>query len=119
MAARDYVSVVEADALLEGPERLPMAATELEVVWTPGHSPGHCCFYWPARRVVFSADHLLAKNHPNNEFPPPAHADPLGPDHATPARPPRLPARRGPRAHRGARRHPPHPTPRPPPHHAA
>src|SRR5256886_15123590 len=77
MAARDYVSVVEADALLEGPERLPMAATELEVVWTPGHSRGHCCFYWPARRVLFSGDHLLPKISPNIGLHPQSGADPL------------------------------------------
>jgi len=65
MAAREFVSVVEPDTLLEGAERLPIDETELEVVWTPGHSPGHCCFYWPARRVLFSGDHLLPKISPN------------------------------------------------------
>src|SRR4030081_517389 len=49
MAAREFVSVVEPDTLLEGAERLPIEDSEIEVIWTPGHSPGHCCFYWPAR----------------------------------------------------------------------
>src|SRR5207245_1285566 len=61
MGAREYVSVVEPDTLLEGAERLPVDDTEIEVVWTPGHSPGHCCFYWPARGVLLSGDHLLPK----------------------------------------------------------
>jgi len=77
MAAREFVSVVEPDTLLEGAERLPIDETELEVVWTPGHSPGHCCFYWPARRVLFSGDHLLPKISPNIGLHPQSGADPL------------------------------------------
>ncbi len=77
MAAREYVSVVEPDTLLEGAERLPIDGSELEVVWTPGHSPGHCCFYWPVRRVLFSGDHLLPKISPNIGLHPQSGADPL------------------------------------------
>ncbi len=77
MAAREFVSVVEPDTLLEGAERLPIDETELEVVWTPGHSPGHCCFYCPARRVLFSGDHLLPKISPNIGLHPQSGADPL------------------------------------------
>jgi len=77
MAAREFVTVVEPDTLLEGAERLPVDESELEVVWTPGHSPGHCCFYWPARRVLFSGDHLLPKISPNIGLHPQSGADPL------------------------------------------
>jgi glyoxylase-like metal-dependent hydrolase (beta-lactamase superfamily II) len=31
----------------------------LQVVWTPGHSPGHICLYEPSLRALFSGDHLL------------------------------------------------------------
>ena len=77
MAAREYVSVVEPDTLLEGAERLPLDDSEVEVIWTPGHSPGHCCFYWPARSVLFSGDHLLPKISPNIGLHPQSGADPL------------------------------------------
>lgn len=77
MAAREFVSVVEPDTLLEGAERLHIGDSELMVVWTPGHSPGHCCFYWPARRVLFSGDHLLPKISPNIGLHPQSGADPL------------------------------------------
>ncbi|HEY8736751.1 MAG TPA: MBL fold metallo-hydrolase [Candidatus Dormibacteraeota bacterium] len=77
MAAREFVSVVEPDTLLEGAERLPIAGGELMVVWTPGHSPGHCCFYWPQRRLLFSGDHLLPKISPNIGLHPQSGADPL------------------------------------------
>ena len=77
MAAREFVSVVEPDTLLEGAERLAIEDGELAVIWTPGHSPGHCCFYWPARRVMFSGDHLLPKISPNIGLHPQSGADPL------------------------------------------
>jgi glyoxylase-like metal-dependent hydrolase (beta-lactamase superfamily II) len=77
MAAREFVSVVEPDTLLEGAERLAIDQGELAVIWTPGHSPGHCCFYWPARRVLFSGDHLLPKISPNIGLHPQSGADPL------------------------------------------
>ncbi|HVH65715.1 MAG TPA: MBL fold metallo-hydrolase [Candidatus Acidoferrum sp.] len=77
MAAREFVKVVEPETLLEGAERLPLDGSELEAIWTPGHSPGHCCFYWPARRLLFSGDHLLPKISPNIGLHPQSGADPL------------------------------------------
>ncbi len=77
MAAREFVSVVEPDALLEGAERLPMDGAELQVVWTPGHSPGHCCFFLPSRKLLLSGDHLLPKISPNIGLHPQSSADPL------------------------------------------
>ncbi len=77
MAAREFVSVVEPDTLLEGSERLSIAGGELIAIWTPGHSPGHCCFYWPQRRLLFSGDHLLPKISPNIGLHPQSGADPL------------------------------------------
>src|SRR5438128_3555322 len=41
MGAREYVSVVEPDTLLEGTERLPAADNEIAVARAPGHEPGH------------------------------------------------------------------------------
>jgi glyoxylase-like metal-dependent hydrolase (beta-lactamase superfamily II) len=32
---------------------------KLQVVWTPGHSPGHICLYEPSLKLLFSGDHLL------------------------------------------------------------
>src|SRR3981081_1298339 len=77
MAAREYVAVFEPDTRLEGAERLPLDDSEIEVIWTPGHSPGHCCFYWPARGVLLSGDHLLPKISPNIGLHPQSGADPL------------------------------------------
>ena len=78
MGARELVSLVEPDTLLEGSERLHLESGQLLAVWTPGHSPGHSCFYWPERRLLFSGDHLLPKISPNIGLHPQSSADPLG-----------------------------------------
>jgi len=78
MGARELVTLVEPDSLLEGSERLRLAAGELLAVWTPGHSPGHSCFYWRDRHLLFSGDHLLPKISPNIGLHPQSSADPLG-----------------------------------------
>jgi len=33
-----------------------LGSTKLEVIHTPGHSRGHCCFSFPSERLVFLAD---------------------------------------------------------------
>ena len=78
MAAREFVSVVEPDTLLEGAERLPIDATELEVVWTPGHSPGHCVMYFRREKVLIVGDHLLPKITPHVGIVSDNAGDPLG-----------------------------------------
>lgn len=37
----------------------------IQVVHTPGHSTGACCFYEPARRILFSGDHIIGHITPN------------------------------------------------------
>ncbi len=40
-------------------ERIAVAGTELQVLHTPGHSPGAVCFYAPEQTTVFSGDTLF------------------------------------------------------------
>jgi hydroxyacylglutathione hydrolase len=49
----------EADQVLRGGERLELAGFEIDVLFTPGHSPGHLTFSLPAERAVFSGDVLF------------------------------------------------------------
>ena len=35
---------------------LNLGGRKIRVIHTPGHSPGHCCFYEPERRYLFSGD---------------------------------------------------------------
>ena len=41
-------------------QTLELAGVSLEVRHTPGHTPGHCCFYWEAEGTMFSGDQLFA-----------------------------------------------------------
>jgi glyoxylase-like metal-dependent hydrolase (beta-lactamase superfamily II) len=53
------------DCLLMGGEKIPTAIGPLEVIWTPGHSPGHVCLYSDRHRLLFSGDQILPKITPN------------------------------------------------------
>jgi glyoxylase-like metal-dependent hydrolase (beta-lactamase superfamily II) len=67
-AIEDYnggTAVVETDRLLEDGETLAIGIYRFEVVWTPGHTPGHICLYDPALGVVMCGDHLFANAAPN------------------------------------------------------
>ena len=35
---------------------LNLGGREIQVIHTPGHSPGHCCFYEPERNYLYSGD---------------------------------------------------------------
>ncbi len=49
----------EAEHTLAGGERLEMAGFAIEVIFTPGHSPGHITFSLPEEEAVFSGDVLF------------------------------------------------------------
>jgi hydroxyacylglutathione hydrolase len=49
----------EADHTLKGGERLELAGFEIDVIFTPGHSPGHLTFSIPDERAIFSGDVLF------------------------------------------------------------
>ena len=49
----------EAEETVAGGERLELAGFEIDVVFTPGHSPGHVTYSVPDERVLFSGDVLF------------------------------------------------------------
>jgi len=55
----DEVVSVDFTDLSDG-QRLDLAGVSLEVLHTPGHTPGHCCFHLRDEGVLFSGDHLFA-----------------------------------------------------------
>jgi len=56
---------VSINQLLEDGSVLNIGSTQLEVIHTPGHSPGHICLYDRKRRILFSGDHILLRTTPN------------------------------------------------------
>lgn len=63
--AQTFQPVTEADHLLADGEVLEIGRRRLQVVWTPGHTPGHCCFLDLDDRVLFVGDHLLPRITPH------------------------------------------------------
>lgn len=42
--------------ILQDNDWLNLGGRKIRVIHTPGYSPGHCCFYEPERRYLFSGD---------------------------------------------------------------
>jgi hydroxyacylglutathione hydrolase len=49
----------DADHTVAGGERLELAGFEIDVLFTPGHSPGHVTYSIPAEQAIFSGDVLF------------------------------------------------------------
>ena len=50
---------IAADRVVEDGDTLPLDGSRLEVVHTPGHSPGHICLYLRPEKVLFSGDQVV------------------------------------------------------------
>jgi hydroxyacylglutathione hydrolase len=48
---------------------LALGDVALEVRHTPGHTPGHCCFYWEQEGILFTGDQLFAGSVGRTDFP--------------------------------------------------
>src|SRR6185436_13621039 len=59
----------EAEHTLEGGETLKLAGFEIDVIFTPGHSPGHVTFSIPDEQVVFSGDVLFEQSVGRTDLP--------------------------------------------------
>jgi glyoxylase-like metal-dependent hydrolase (beta-lactamase superfamily II) len=64
-------------AVIDG-ELADVPGRRLRALWTPGHSPGHTCFYLEAERKLLSGDHLLPSITPHIGLIDGDQGDPLG-----------------------------------------
>jgi hydroxyacylglutathione hydrolase len=55
----EYAGAERYEPLADG-EALELAGLRFRVIHTPGHTPGHCCFWMEDEGVLFSGDHLFA-----------------------------------------------------------
>jgi glyoxylase-like metal-dependent hydrolase (beta-lactamase superfamily II) len=78
MPVRGLVDPVLPDVLLEDGARPDVPGWDLSAIWTPGHTPGHLCFWEPANEVLLTGDHVLPRITPIIAFNPQAGVDPLG-----------------------------------------
>jgi glyoxylase-like metal-dependent hydrolase (beta-lactamase superfamily II) len=65
----------EADHTIAGGETLQLAGFDIDVVFTPGHSPGHVTYVIPDEQAMFSGDVLFQASVGRTDLP--------GGDHAT------------------------------------
>lgn len=61
---RDSISGVKLETLKEG-DIIKVGETRLEVIWTPGHTPGHICLLDSQEKIAFCGDHILPNITPN------------------------------------------------------
>ncbi len=78
MPIRAFVTAVQPDILMEDGDKPEVPGWDLTAIWTPGHSPGHLCFYEAGHRLMLSGDHVLPRITPNISAHPQSGPDPLG-----------------------------------------
>ncbi len=78
MVVKSMVTMAPPDVLFEDGAPVSLPGWDLTTVWTPGHSPGHVCFYSEERRLLLSGDHVLPRITPNISVHTQQLPDPLG-----------------------------------------
>lgn len=66
------------DITLQGDETISNGIFNFQVLWTPGHSPGHICLYEPTKKILFSGDHVLPIITPHINLQSQSDINPLG-----------------------------------------
>jgi glyoxylase-like metal-dependent hydrolase (beta-lactamase superfamily II) len=68
MPALEFITLSLPDHVLYGGEMIQTGIFDLEVIWTPGHSPGHICLYEARNQLLLSGDHVLPTITPNISY---------------------------------------------------
>ena len=72
-----YVTPDLPEVKLEDGDTISNDSCEFEVLWTPGHSPGHICLYERERKFILTGDHVLYDTTPHVSFNPQSGDNPL------------------------------------------
>jgi glyoxylase-like metal-dependent hydrolase (beta-lactamase superfamily II) len=78
MGTDGYRPVLEPDEFLSDGAVLKIGSRRLKIIWTPGHSDGHCVVYLERERALIAGDHLLPTITPHVGLYPEGAANPLG-----------------------------------------
>jgi glyoxylase-like metal-dependent hydrolase (beta-lactamase superfamily II) len=65
----------EPDALITDGEKLKIGDLELEVIHTPGHSPGHVMFHLASEKILIGGDLIIGGSIGRTDLPDSNHAD--------------------------------------------
>jgi glyoxylase-like metal-dependent hydrolase (beta-lactamase superfamily II) len=58
-------AMVRADRTIDHGDFVDVPGLRLRAVWTPGHTPGHLCFYDETHELLLTGDHILPRITPN------------------------------------------------------
>lgn len=61
--------IVEPDIYVKDGEQLELAGIHMEVIATPGHTKGSCCYYLPEEKILFSGDTMFAESVGRTDLP--------------------------------------------------
>ena len=61
--------VPEAGGFLHDGQQLELGGQQIEVIHTPGHTPGGVCFYVPSENLLFTGDTLFAESIGRTDLP--------------------------------------------------
>lgn len=61
----NLVQYCKPDKILNDYDEISFDTTNLKIIWTPGHSPGHICVFDEKSRFLFSGDHVLSRITPH------------------------------------------------------
>ena len=78
MVLKSMVTMAVPDVLFEDGKEIELPGWSLRTIWTPGHSPGHVCFYSDDRKLLLSGDHVLPRITPNISVHTQQFPNPLG-----------------------------------------
>ena len=73
-----YNPATRVDRTIGDGDVIPVGERRFEVIWTPGHSPGHNVIYLRREKVMIVGDHLLPKITPHVGIYPDTTGNPLG-----------------------------------------
>ncbi|MGH7933533.1 MAG: MBL fold metallo-hydrolase [Candidatus Binataceae bacterium] len=73
-----YNPLPQPDKYLADGDVIPLGDRRFEIIWTPGHAPGHCVVYLRKEKVMIVGDHLLPKITPHVGIYPSGPSNPLG-----------------------------------------
>lgn len=68
-AAFGLPKTFHADVFVKDEEELELIGCKIKVLFTPGHTPGGCCYYFNEQRLLFSGDTLFCESVGRTDFP--------------------------------------------------
>ena len=77
-ASAENVDEFMPDRFLADGERVKVGTWDVEIIHTPGHTPGHACFYEHITGLLFTGDHVFPRIRANATARPFSTPDPIG-----------------------------------------